>query len=143
MWTCPKCHSKVDPSFEVCWNCGTTEDGVEDPSFVTADDAGPIVAEPVIPELDLKDDVVTGELPNPIRGELVEAYQALDLAEAKFLADRLTDEGIPAMSDTHDLHESLGGMHSFPRVWVREDDLPRARQWLESYDKNKVTPTGD
>ena len=23
MWTCPKCGTKVDPSFDVCWACGT------------------------------------------------------------------------------------------------------------------------
>ena len=40
MWTCPKCGSQVDPSFDVCWNCGTTPEGVEDPTFVKADEAG-------------------------------------------------------------------------------------------------------
>ena len=39
MWKCPKCATKVDPSFEVCWQCGTTSDGLEDPTFVVADDA--------------------------------------------------------------------------------------------------------
>jgi hypothetical protein len=42
MWRCPKCRSKVDDSFEVCWSCGTTADGIEDPTFVTADEADPI-----------------------------------------------------------------------------------------------------
>ncbi len=68
--------SKVDPSFDVCWNCGTSVDGVEDPTFVKADDAGPIEADPVVPELDVEEDVaVVGELPEPIRGDLVEAYR--------------------------------------------------------------------
>src|SRR3954470_20149551 len=47
MWQCRKCRSKVDDSFEVCWSCGTTPDGIEDPSFVTADDADPIPDEEV------------------------------------------------------------------------------------------------
>jgi outer membrane protein assembly factor BamB len=34
MWNCPKCGVKVDPSFDVCWSCGTTKDGIEDPAFV-------------------------------------------------------------------------------------------------------------
>ena len=83
MWTCPKCASKVDPSFEVCWNCGTSPDGVVDPTFVSADDAGPIEADPVIPALDVEQDVnVLGELPGPIGGELVEAYRRITTAEA-------------------------------------------------------------
>ncbi len=37
MWQCTKCHSKIEDSFDVCWNCGTTKDGVEDPDFQPAD----------------------------------------------------------------------------------------------------------
>jgi len=33
MWTCPKCNEKVGDDFEVCWKCGTSKDGVEDPAF--------------------------------------------------------------------------------------------------------------
>jgi hypothetical protein len=29
----------VDPGFEVCWSCGTSKEGVEDPSFVREDEA--------------------------------------------------------------------------------------------------------
>jgi Putative prokaryotic signal transducing protein len=140
MWTCPKCHTQVDPSFDVCWNCGTSVDGVEDPSFVKADDAGPIESDPVIPELEVKEDVaVLSDLPEPIAGELVEAYQAYDLVEAKFLADELNEAGIQAASDTHDLQHSFGPMDGAPRLWVRAEDLPRARAWLEAYEKNKAT----
>jgi hypothetical protein len=34
MWTCPKCREEVDSAFEICWQCGTTIDGLEDPTFV-------------------------------------------------------------------------------------------------------------
>jgi hypothetical protein len=140
MWTCPKCASKVDPSFEVCWNCGTSPEGVTDPTFVRADDAGPIEADPVIPTLDVEQDVTAlGELPGPIGGNLVEAYLASDLMEAKFLADQLNLASIQAASDTHDLRHSFGPAEGEPRVWVREEDLPRARAWLETYERNKVT----
>jgi Putative prokaryotic signal transducing protein len=144
MWTCPKCHSKVDPSFEVCWSCGTSVDGDEDPTFVKADDSGPIVADSLVPELDVREDVADGgELPDPSRGDLVEAYDALDLMEARFLADQLNQAGIQAVSDTHDFHEALGSMEGGPKVWVRAEDLPKARTWLETYDRDKVAPTGD
>ena len=33
MWTCPKCGTKVDPGFDICWSCGTSIDGTEDPAF--------------------------------------------------------------------------------------------------------------
>jgi RNA polymerase subunit RPABC4/transcription elongation factor Spt4 len=32
-WTCSQCGQSVPPSFEVCWNCGTSQDGVPDPDF--------------------------------------------------------------------------------------------------------------
>ncbi len=39
MWLCTKCREKLDDNFDVCWNCGTSKDGVEDPGFRKADDA--------------------------------------------------------------------------------------------------------
>ena len=62
--------------------------------------------------------------------------------QAKFLADQLTDQGIPAMSDTHDMHDALGSMSSGPRVWVRAEDLPRARAWLAAYDEQNKAEHG-
>jgi hypothetical protein len=32
-WTCSQCHLSVPGGFEICWNCGTTRDGVLDPDF--------------------------------------------------------------------------------------------------------------
>ena len=42
MWECQKCHERGDDSFDVCWKCGTSRDGVEDPAFEKAeeDEAG-------------------------------------------------------------------------------------------------------
>jgi uncharacterized membrane protein YvbJ len=36
MWQCVKCQENLEDSFDLCWNCGTTRDGVEDPSFGNA-----------------------------------------------------------------------------------------------------------
>ena len=137
MWTCPKCGSQVDPSFDVCWNCGTTPEGVEDPTFVKADD---VAAEQSPVDLDMpKGEAPIPEPVAPLAGELVECYWAMDIMQAKFLADQLTDKGIPAISDTHDMHDALGSMSSGPRVWVRAEDLPMARAWLQAYDaQNKA-----
>ncbi len=41
MWKCPKCGEQVDSRFEVCWACGTSQDGVEDPTFCREDEGGP------------------------------------------------------------------------------------------------------
>jgi hypothetical protein len=123
MWSCPKCRAKVDDSFEVCWSCGTSAEGEEDPAFVRADDAGPIddppVEPPLQPGLGLDD-----ELPGP-PPELVECYATTDPAAAKLLADHLTNQGIPAV---------IGGeLYMIGRaplegasVSVRAEDLPRA-----------------
>lgn len=32
-WTCRKCRESVPANFEICWSCGTTVDGKEDPLF--------------------------------------------------------------------------------------------------------------
>jgi hypothetical protein len=36
MWSCKKCRERIEASFAVCWNCGTSKDGIEDPSFQRA-----------------------------------------------------------------------------------------------------------
>ena len=45
MWDCPKCSEQIEESFQVCWNCGTSKDGREDPDFqpegTPEDRAGP------------------------------------------------------------------------------------------------------
>jgi hypothetical protein len=137
MWTCPKCANKVDPSFEVCWNCGTTPDGVEDPDFVSADAAPPSES-----PLDLE--MPEGDAPIPesaseLEGELVECYLALDLMQAKFLADRLSEDGIPAMCDADDV---LTGTNFQPRVFVRAADLSRAKLWLEEFERKNQAEHG-
>jgi hypothetical protein len=37
MWECKKCHEHIDDNWQVCWKCGTSKEGVEDPSFRSAD----------------------------------------------------------------------------------------------------------
>lgn len=145
MWSCPKCHSKVDDDFDVCWQCGTTADGVEDPQFVKADDAAPIadpVYDPVAqPGPDLGVPPLAGHIEGEA-GEVVPIYQAFSLMEAKFLADQLVAAGIPAMSDTIDMQDALGTMSGQPKVYVRAADAERAGAWLAEYDRNKQTEIG-
>ena len=147
MWDCPKCASKVDRDFDVCGNCGTSREGIEDPSFVRADDAPPI-EDPLYDRVLEPDTPDGGELPgapSPVFGpedDLVEAYQAFSLMESKFLAAQLTAQGIPAMSDTQDMQDFLGTMDGNPRVWVRRQDHPAAREWLAEYERRRLTDHG-
>jgi hypothetical protein len=136
MWKCPHCGSTVDDSFDVCWSCGTTPDGVLDPEFTHADESEPI-ADPVIdPDAVLDDSLEDfGGVPIP---ELAECYMAENTMEAKFIADRLMEQGIPAVADTHDMNAMLGGLKPSiwgygPKVRVLPKDLIPAQAWVASY----------
>ena len=41
MWQCPGCNETIEPSFDTCWNCGTSRDGNRDPDFKSVDDLTP------------------------------------------------------------------------------------------------------
>jgi hypothetical protein len=137
---------KVDDSFEVCWSCGTTPDGIEDPDFVTADEADPIEDQPDNLDSEMDDSLEDfAGMPWP---DLVECCMASNTIEAKFIADRLMEEGIPAIADTHDINMMMGGF--LPQLWgygpkvrVRPKDLPRAQAWLDAYQELRKSKGGD
>jgi hypothetical protein len=146
MWRCPKCRSKVDDSFEVCWSCGTTPEGVEDPDFVTADEAEPIDDPPIGP--DPEPDGPLDDFAGTPWPELVECYMAANTIEAKFVADQLTGDGIPAIADRQDVNMVMGGLQPQmwgygPKVRVRPKDLPRAAAWLEAYERRRKSKNTD
>ena len=137
MWQCPKCRSSVDDSFEVCWSCGTSADGTEDPNFVTADEADRIndqVAQKE-PEFDNRLEDFAGM---PI-SDLVECYMASNTTEARFIADQLMEQGMSAIADRRDGNLSAGVWKPEygPKVRVRQDDLPRAQAWLKAYEQRR------
>ena len=135
MWDCPKCHAKVDPSFEVCWQCGTSRDGVEDPSFISADETGPI-DDPVRDHPLTTPDVAFQELSGIPLSELTVCYEAYNLVEAKFLADQLIEAGIPAISNAIDDNAIYLALER-PRIYVRSEDHDRARVWLEEFEERR------
>ena len=140
MWQCPKCQSKVDDSFDVCWSCGTTADGIEDPDFVTADEADPIPDEE-LPEGPDVDDPLADFAGTPMP-DLVECFMASNTIEAKFIADQLMQQGIPAIADKIDVNLLMGGFQPQlwgygPKVRVRRDDLPKAQAWLKFYEQRR------
>ncbi len=124
MWTCPKCGSKVDAGFDVCWNCGTSRDGTEDPTFLPADDSGPIPDAPAPQQVNLEGgDQADCPRSAEVTGELVPCYQTFSLIEAKFLADQLNGRGIRAVCDDQDMQDNLGGWSGNPRVYCHQGDL--------------------
>jgi hypothetical protein len=44
MWQCLKCHEEIEGTFDTCWACGTSRDGVENPLFK------PVVDQPELPD---------------------------------------------------------------------------------------------
>ena len=135
MWRCPKCRSKVADSFEVCWSCGTTADGIEDPNFVPADEADPIPDEKIPEGTDVGDPLADfAGTPLP---DLVACYTASDAVEAKFIADELMEQSIPAIPDKLDIDSLVGMCGSGAKVRVRQDDLFRAHVWLKGYEHRR------
>ena len=138
MWICSKCNARVEPAFDVCWRCGTTYQGEEDPDFVVAEETPPIEDPTDYLRLEVGK-LPEGELPEPTL-ELVACYEDNSLIEAKFVADELTAEGIPAALQNT---ARAGGMTAdayvrYPCcVVVRAEDLDRARPVVEGYRERK------
>jgi hypothetical protein len=143
MWQCPKCRSHVDDSFEVCWSCGTTPDGIEDPDFVTADEAAPVDDQVAEKEPGFDDGL--GDFAGMPVPDLAECSTSRDTIEAKFIADQLMEQGIPAIAESRDGNVSAGlwKPEYAPKVRVRQDDLPRARAWLKAYEHRRRLRQGD
>lgn len=146
MWNCPKCHEEVEDEFDVCWQCGTTLEGIEDRTFQTADEVGPI-DDPALDfdRISLTDDALS-ELPEA-HEDLIECFEARDTIEAKFIADQLRSVGIPAVADRRNGNHSLGAwipsMWGYgPRVRVRRSDLDRAVTWLAEFEKRRRSRAG-
>jgi hypothetical protein len=145
MWSCPKCLTTVDGTFETCWSCGTSRDGEEDPAFTRADDDdGSIHA----PPWKWEHEVVNAP------SEVAECYWACNTLEAIFVAGQLAQEGIPATADDRDLRIVVAGLSTVffglvpagpyfgPRVRVLSEDLPRARFWLAGYERRRRARRG-
>ena len=135
MWCCPNCRKEVDDSFEVCWACGTTSDGIDDHDFVTADEADRIDDEVVEKEpkfVDSLDDSTGTQIP-----DLVECYTASDTLEAAFIANQLKEQGIKAIADSRDANLSAGlwNPEYGPKVRVRPKDLSRVQMWLKAFEQ--------
>jgi Putative prokaryotic signal transducing protein len=117
MWTCAKCGERVDDDFEVCWSCGTSMDGVEDPGFYTADD---VKAQPALPSAEESAHLVTVTSCSKPAEALAIRLQLEAAGVPVFLADEFT------ISMDWLLSNAIGGI----KVQVAEADVPRACEVL-------------
>lgn len=92
-WNCPKCSETVEDSFAVCWSCGTSQDGVEDPEFEserepdsgTEVERAPLTARQAIP-----DGMVLSTTPT-LEGRTVKRYLGIVCGEVIAGADAFSD----------------------------------------------------
>jgi Putative prokaryotic signal transducing protein len=121
MWTCPKCSQRVDDHFEICWKCGTSMDGVEDPTFLADREDTPA------PENTSERSAL------PIPDHLVTIASCSLPAEALAIRLKLEDAGIPVfLADEYTvvmdwlLSNAIGGI----KVQVAEHDVRKASELL-------------
>lgn len=134
MWSCPSCTTKLDDGFEVCWACGTSADGAEDPGFVTADEAMPEVTLEPSTDVDGWADLFGPELPEgPERPlNLVDCYRGRDMFDAHLVVGGLMERGIPAIVENGSYRAGFGVAGGGALVRVRAQDLGRARAWIDA-----------
>jgi len=134
MWVCPKCQTMVESSYEVCWSCGTTIDGVEDPAFTTADEAVPRSTEPPRGGGRMSASAPPSDAPL----ELVECYRPRDGVEAQFLIDLLAESGIQAFASGTAMGNTEYVLPLFsPRLEVRAEDFARARGLVTAFEDRR------
>src|SRR5262245_59743421 len=73
--------------------------------------------------------------------DVVEVYSAANALEAHFLKNELESAGISAPVVGHVLGAAGGGLplgeSTSPRIWVQHADEPRARQWIEEWQRHR------
>jgi hypothetical protein len=132
MWICPKCAAKVDEGFEICWSCGTSPDGVEDPAFD--------------PEFEgiLGDEDYEAAQEARRHAELVTVASFWSAGEAYVSRSRLEAAGIHVYLADESL---MGGLLSNAvggiKLEVAEKDLPRAQQVLADQSHHESIGAGE
>jgi hypothetical protein len=131
MWQCSKCGESLKDVFEVCWACGTSKDGVQDPHFLDpeAEAAPENQALEAIP-----DDLDVEEEPE----RMVTVANCNLAAQAHAMRMRLEAAGIPVfladeLTIAMDwlLSNAIGGV----KVQVAERHAPRAAEILDEFSR--------
>ncbi len=121
MWICPKCQAEVEDGFEICWACGTSADGKEDPDFDPEFDG-------VMDEATYRETAAARQ-----REEFVTVATVWKPAQAHILRSRLEAEGIHvflADEETITMDWLLSNAIDGVKVQVPSKDVERARQVL-------------
>jgi hypothetical protein len=122
MWRCTKCGAKVDRGFEICWRCGTSSDGIEDPHFGKITPEDDLAAAPEVPS-DLVTVATFSAAP--------EAHAVRMRLEAAGITVYLADEFTVTMDWL--LSNAIGGV----KVQVSARDAERALQILAEKPKRR------
>src|SRR5262245_29513660 len=124
MWICSKCRTRVDDGFEVCWRCGTTIDGVEDPSFCFEDES----SDPTHPRSRGQDGEVSEESSLsevqgiPDSADLIPCFETYFVVEANQLVQSLKQSGISAWLESIKENPESDPLQ---RVLIRPEDWDR------------------
>lgn len=128
MWKCPKCNETLPDGHDVCWLCGTTKAGVQDPHFL--DPEAGLAAPENEPLEDLPDDFLSE------RENMVTIAQCNKPAEAHALRLHLEAAGIPVfladeLTVAMDwlLSNAIGGV----KVQVPEEYVEKATSLVEGF----------
>ena len=127
MWTCLKCGEEGEADFDVCWSCGASKDGVDDPGFVPERDG-------IVTAADFQ--AKTGD---KINDKLVVAATYWNAAEANLGQNALQRQGIRSFLDNEllvmtGLINVVGGI----KLLVADKDLLRARMVLPEIEDAKT-----
>jgi Putative prokaryotic signal transducing protein len=123
VWKCPRCEARVDDEWEVCWSCGTSIDGEEDPYFGAEDEEGEFEEEPGgAAEAD----------PEPIHLVTVASFPVA--WQAHVAKGRLEAEGIPCLL-ADEYVAAVFGLERFAwiKLQVTAEDAEAAHALLESW----------
>ncbi len=139
---CPNCGEPIDDGIDVCRNCGTARDGniADNARAQPPDPEGSDAAQREDPE----DASQGAAMPDDRNGgRIVELYSAANVFEALALHNELEQAGIRSRLAGELLENAPGalplGQITAPRLWVWDEDLPRAREignaWIRRADQ--------
>ncbi len=126
MWTCPKCRQTLEDNFEVCWACGTSMDGVENPRFF--DEPSKPAVSSIPPTNEAPEHLVTVATCSLA----VEAHAIRVCLESEGIPVFLFDEFLVSMDWL--LSNAIGGV----KVQIPDHDLERAQAILAKVEKQQA-----
>jgi hypothetical protein len=138
MWNCPKCGQAINDVFDACWKCGTGQDGIlSDNADEEPRDSGGLEQGPEAESLGGETDEGVCPTTFDLNGRVVELCSAADAFEAHAIRSRLEEAGIRCrvVGELVENGAGLAGEAVSPRLWVRQEDAPRAREVIDEWTR--------